>query len=78
LALAAVVGLVLLAGAGARRAWPGAARGQDGALRLRASLALDARRRLHLLETPGGLVLVLAGGAGDRMLVLTPPGGGAG
>ncbi len=76
LALAAVVGLVLLAGAGARRAWPGTAR-QDGALRVRASLALDGRRRLHLVESPGGQVLVLTGGAGDQMLVLPPAGGPA-
>ncbi len=72
LALAAVVGLVLLAGAGARRAWPVQARGQDGMLRLRGSLPLDARRRVHLLDTPGGLVLVLTGGTGDRMVVLPP------
>ncbi len=78
LALAAVVVLVLLAGAGARRAWPGPARGQPGALRLCASLALDARRRVHLVETPAGLVLVLVGGTGDHMLVLAPPMGRAG
>jgi flagellar biogenesis protein FliO len=74
LALAAVVALALLAGLGARRVWPGPARGQDGALRLRATLALDARRRLHLLDTPGGAVLVLTGGTADHMLMLTIPG----
>ena len=41
---------------------------QQGALRLRATLALDARRRLHLVESEGATVLVLTGGATDCLL----------
>ncbi len=73
LSLAAVVGLVLLAGLAARRyrpAWPGSA--EPGALRLRATLAVDARRRLHLVDTPHGAALILTGGAGDCLAVLPP------
>jgi hypothetical protein len=68
-----VVALVLVAGMVARRRWPGAARPPEpGALRLRATLALDARRRLHLLDAPGGTVLVLTGGTNDALLALPP------
>jgi flagellar biogenesis protein FliO len=67
-ALAAVLALIVLAGRIARARLPA----QQGtpALHLRASLALDARRRLHLLETAHGDVLVLTGGAQDRLLAL--------
>jgi flagellar protein FliO/FliZ len=41
---------------------------QPGALRVRATLALDTRRRLHLVETEAGSVLVLTGGASDCLL----------
>jgi hypothetical protein len=41
---------------------------QSGALRLRATLALDTRRRLHLVETEVGCVLILTGGATDCLL----------
>ncbi len=69
-ALAAVLALVLLAGRAARRHAP-ATRGLDpAALRLRATLALDARRRVHLLETPSGLVLALTGGTADQLIPL--------
>ena len=40
----------------------------NSALRLRATLALDTRRRLHLVETDAGSVLVLTGGTTDCML----------
>jgi hypothetical protein len=43
---------------------------QQGALRLRATLALDARRRLHLVESEGGPVLILTGGATDCLLAV--------
>ncbi len=72
-ALCVVIALVMLAGLLARRAWPGA-RPPPGpnALRLRASLAVDGRRRLHLIEAPGAAVLVLTGGASDVLLALPP------
>ena len=72
-ALCVTVALVLLAGLVARRRWPGARTPPEpGALRLRATLALDARRRVHLLEASGGAVLVLTGGANDTLLALPP------
>ncbi len=72
-ALCVVVALVLLAGRVARRRWPGAARPPEpGALRLRATLSLDARRRVHLLDAPGGAVLILTGGPNDALLTLPP------
>jgi hypothetical protein len=65
--LAAVLGLVLLAARAARLR--GLARGAaPHALRLAATLALDTRRRLHLIHTDGGDLLVLTGGANDNML----------
>jgi flagellar biogenesis protein FliO len=70
-ALATVLGLVVLAGAAARRSGTAAALAPgSGALRLRARLALDARRRLHLVDTPAGAVLVLTGGSQDRIMAL--------
>jgi len=45
-----------------------------GALVVRGSLRLDARRRLHLVEAGGHQALVLTGGATDVMLRLPPPG----
>ena len=72
-ALCVVVALVLLAGRVARRNWPGAAKPPEpGALRLRATLSLDARRRVHLLDTPGGAVLVLTGGTNDLAFAMPP------
>ena len=65
--LAAVVVMAMLAGRllRARLSLPSP---QPGALRLRATLALDTRRRLHLVETDAGTVLILTGGATDCML----------
>jgi flagellar biogenesis protein FliO len=66
--LVAVLALVLLAGAAARKRWPGAAIPQDShALRLRATLVLDARRRLYLVESPAGAALILTGGGRDQI-----------
>lgn len=45
---------------------------ETGALALRGSLALDARRRLHLVETGGRQVLILTSGAADTMISLPP------
>jgi flagellar biogenesis protein FliO len=74
--LVAVLAVVLLAGLAARRAWPGAVPAHDAsALRLRATLALDARRRLHLVDTAQGAALVLTGGTADLIVLLpaVPP-----
>jgi len=65
--LVAVLALVMLAGRAMRLR--GAAPGADPhALRLTASVALDSRRRLHMVQAPGGAVLLLTGGANDQML----------
>jgi hypothetical protein len=65
--LAAVVAMVVLAGRllRGRISLPSS---PTSALRLRANLALDTRRRLHLVETDAGTVLVLTGGATDCLL----------
>lgn len=65
--LVAVLALVMLAGRAMRLRGPAA--GADPlALRLTASVALDSRRRLHMVQAPGGAVLLLTGGANDQML----------
>jgi hypothetical protein len=65
--LAIVLGLVILAAHVARLR--GAAHGAaPHALHRAATLALDARRRLHLIRTDAGDLLVLTGGANDNML----------
>ena len=69
-----VLALVAVAGLAARRFRPaGGGQLPTGALRIGATLALDARRRLHLLHTPAGLVLVLTGGGQDLLVVLPKP-----
>jgi flagellar biogenesis protein FliO len=69
--LAAVLALILLAGWAARRR--GLAPGTNPqALRLAATLALDTNRRLHLVQTEAGPVLVLTGGSADRLLPWPP------
>jgi flagellar biogenesis protein FliO len=65
-ALVAVLAMIVLAGRVARLRTGQA--GGSPALRLRATLALDTRRRLHLVETDSGQVLVLTGGGSDRLL----------
>lgn len=70
--LLAVLALVLLAGRAARGR--GLAPGADPAvLRLSATLALDTRRRLHLVHVPGGNVLLLTGGANDNIMAWPAP-----
>jgi hypothetical protein len=66
-ALAAVLALALLAGrlARARLRLPVT---DSTTLRLRATLALDPRRRLHLVDTECGPVLILTGGPTDCLL----------
>ncbi len=44
----------------------------SGALALRGSMALDARRRLYLVEVNGRQALILAGGPTDVVLGLSP------
>jgi flagellar protein FliO/FliZ len=79
LALAAVLGAILLAGRLARPLLAvRAARGGAAGPRLVASLALDGRRRLHLAELEGGRVLVLTGGGADCLLPWPAPAGSAG
>ena len=67
-ALCIVVLLILLAARGARLL-PLMQRNDAGAvIRLRGTLALDTRRRLHLVEADGRHALVLTGGAQDVLL----------
>ena len=73
-ALAGVVGLILLAARLARRA--GLSLRPVGAptrLALREALALDARRRLHLVRCEGRDLLLLTGGPQDLLLGWLPP-----
>jgi flagellar biogenesis protein FliO len=74
-ALGIVLGLVVLAGRLGRTRLAS----QEGAkaLRLRATLALDTRRRLHLVDSDGGTLIVLTGGAQDRIMAWPDKGGGA-
>jgi flagellar biogenesis protein FliO len=67
-ALGAVVLLILVVGRGARLL--AAAQHADGQapIRLRGTLALDTRRRLHLVEAEGRQALILTGGSQDLLL----------
>jgi hypothetical protein len=69
--LAAVILLILLVARGARLL-PALQQqgGAPGLLTLRGSLALDTRRRLHLVEADGRLALVLTGGTSDVVIGL--------
>jgi hypothetical protein len=66
-ALGVVVVLILLAGRAAAM-FPTLKRAEGNAIRLRGTLALDARRRLHLVEADGRHALVLTGGGQDVLL----------
>jgi hypothetical protein len=71
ISLGGVVALVLLAGVAARRFSAKAGLKQDPtACQLTATLTLDAKRRVHLLETRHGAVMVLTGGGADQLLML--------
>jgi flagellar biogenesis protein FliO len=75
--LGAVVLLILIAGRGARLL-PAFRRVEgQAALKLCGTLALDARRRLHLVEADGQRALVLTGGGRDVLIAWpdTPPPG---
>lgn len=72
----AVIGLVaVVGGLGALMLMAIRVRGRapaahDSTLRRHAVLGIDPRRRLHLVEAQGHLVLVLCGGTGDALLAL--------
>ena len=79
-ALVAVLALIGIAAAAARRSGfaarlgirPGGT-GRGSGLVLEASLALDPRRRLHLLRCADRQVLLLTGGPQDLLLGWLPP-----
>ncbi len=76
LSLAAVL-LLIAAIAWLLRRAPGllpAAAPQCAVLHLRATLRLDPRRRLYLVEAEGHQALVLTGGASETIVPLPPPG----
>jgi flagellar biogenesis protein FliO len=78
--LGAVVLLILIAGRGARLL--AALRRAEGqaAMKLCGTLALDARRRLHLVEADGRRALILTGGGQDVLIAwpdAPPPGAAA-
>lgn len=72
-ALAAVLGLVLLAGRAAQRFGIAPRAGQGGRLAAVQVLALDSRRRVHLLKCDDRHLLVLTGGGSDQMLGWVEP-----
>jgi hypothetical protein len=64
-ALAGIVGVILLIGRGLRHTSIGRQAGSARLLIVKDSIALDARRRLHLVQHGDRLVLLLTGGASD-------------
>ena len=66
LALAVVLGLILLAQRLAR--FTGLVPKGGGRLQVEETLALDQRRRLHLVACDGRRVLLLTGGAQDQVI----------
>jgi flagellar protein FliO/FliZ len=73
-ALAAVLALIWLAARGARRFGFAPRAGGGRRLVLAETLALDARRRVHLLRCDGRELLVLTGGGNDAVIGwLAPP-----
>ena len=67
-ALAFVLLLIVLTGRGARLLPRLQANQASAAIRLHGTLALDTRRRLHLVEAGGRQALVLTGGGQDVLL----------
>jgi flagellar protein FliO/FliZ len=65
IALLAVLGLIWLAGRAARIGGMARRPATGGALSVQDVLALDARRRLHLIECGEHRVLLLTGGVQD-------------
>jgi len=64
-ALAGIVGVILLIGRGLRHTSLGRQAGSGRLLIVKDSIALDARRRLHLIQHGDRCVLLLTGGASD-------------
>ena len=75
-ALALVIGLIVLLRFGSRFVGVGRPRTATTPLTLSGQLALDGKRRLHLVSCGSGQVLVLTGGVTDVMLAWpqAPPG----
>ena len=67
-ALALVIGLALLAGRSARAFGLAPRPGQGGRIETVQAVALDSRRRLHLIRCDGRHLLVLTGGSTDLLL----------
>ena len=76
-ALAVVLGLVWLAARAARLAGLGPRTGGGRMLNVVDSVALDPRRRLHLVACAEGRVLLLTGGSADLVVGWLPPPAGA-
>ena len=72
LALALVLALILLAGRIARFGLRVPRPGPEGRLKLEQVLALDPRRRLHLVKCDDKHVLLLTGGAQDVVVGWLP------
>ena len=68
LSLAGIVGAILLLGRMARLTSLTRPRGNARTLAVKETLALDSRRRLHLIETGGKPVLLLTGGETDLVV----------
>jgi len=69
-ALAAVIGLVIILGRFARAGGIAPRAGRD--LAVREVIALDSRRRLHLIRCNGRDVLLMTGGAHDVVVGWVP------
>ena len=67
-ALSVVLLLIVLAARGARLLPLAGANRASGVVRLHGTLALDTKRRLHLIEADGRQALVLTGGGQDVLL----------
>ena len=64
-ALAGIVGLILLIGRALRHTSLGKPRSSGRLLIVKDTIALDARRRLHLVQHGDRAVLLLTGGSSD-------------
>ncbi len=71
-ALALVLGLALLAGRLARRFGLDRPRAAGGRIAIVEQLALDGRRRLHLIRCDGQDMLLVTGAGGDLLLGAWP------
>lgn len=72
-ALALVLGLIVLLRFGSRYFKPGRLRDHGTPMVLVGHLALDARRRMTLVQCGTGQVLLLTGGTTDMMLAWPQP-----